>query len=360
MKRLQTLLFSLTVACASAACANTAHYQVSDGGGAPRLESVFAQVHTSVVTIRTVGKSTQTDSLGRLVSAAGVGSGVLISTDGRILTASHVIQTADKVQVEFPDGTTIQAKVLSSMPSADVAVIQLMKPAPKMATVAPLGDSDKVRVGSQTFVVGAPLGISHTLTVGHISARRAVPLSPGSERAIELFQTDAAINPGNSGGPMFNMQGEVIGIVSHIITETGGSAGLGFAVTSNVARELMLERNAFWSGMDEVMLTGLLAEAMNIPDGRSGMLVQRVAKGSGAERLGLRGGSIPIEIAGQQILIGGDVILEVLGHSLSEAGAETKVMNSLGQLQKGDEISVKIVRAGKLIELKKTLGDLQR
>jgi serine protease Do len=355
MKFIAPLALALT-----AACAKTAHFQVRSGDEPPRLENVFQRVHTSVVTIRTVGKSTQTDAFGRLASAAGVGSGVLIADDGRILTAAHVIQTADKINVEFPDGAMLPARAISSIPSADVAMIQLEKPLPKRATVAKLADSDKVRVGSEVFVVGAPLGISHTLTVGYVSARRAVPLSPGHDQVVELFQTDAAINPGNSGGPMFNLEGEVIGIVSHIVSESGGNAGLGFAVTSNVARELMLERNAFWSGLDEVTISGDLAAAMNVPDGRIGMLVQRVAKGSPSEKLGLKGGSIPIEVAGQQILIGGDIVISALGFSVSDPTFEHEFMKAIEGRTPDDSLSVEVLRAGKLIRLERRFTELLR
>ncbi|MCA8982053.1 MAG: trypsin-like peptidase domain-containing protein [Planctomycetes bacterium] len=344
----------------AAACANTTRYQVDSGGDVPRLENVFQTVHASVVTIRTVGQSMETDAYGRLASASGVGSGVLISEDGRILTASHVIQTADRVQVEFPDGTALPARVISSIPSADVAMIQLEKPIPKRATVAKLGDSNDVRVGEEVFVVGAPLGITHTLTVGYVSARRAVPLSPGSRQVVELFQTDAAINPGNSGGPMFNLRGEVIGIVSHIVSESGSSAGLGFAVTSNVARELMLNRNPFWSGMDGIVVAGDLAAALNVPDGRVGLLVQRVADGSPSDRLGLHGGSIPIEVSGQSILLGGDVVLEALGLSLSEPDFDASFLGAVQDLSEGDIVSVRVLRGGRQFVLSKTFSELRR
>ena len=154
---------------------------------------------------------------------------MLISKDGKVLTAAHVVQTADTVSVEFPNGEIVKAKVVSSEPPADIALLQLER-VPASAVVAKLGDSDQVGVADQIFVVGAPYGISHTLTVGHISARR----TPGGEQSelglAEFFQTDAAVNQGNFGGPMFNMNGEVIGIVSHILSQSGGFEGLGFAV----------------------------------------------------------------------------------------------------------------------------------
>lgn len=352
------LVLSLALLCL-AACSAPSRFQVSEDGGAPRLDRVFDRVHTSVVTIRTVGKSTEADRFGRLASASGVGSGVLISDDGRILTAAHVVQTADKVLVEFPAGERVPARVLSSLPAVDLAMIQLTEPAPASAAIATLGDSDPMRVGAQVFVVGAPLGISHTLTVGHLSARRAKSVSPGGDETVELFQTDASINPGNSGGPMFNLRGEVIGVVSHIVTESGGSAGLGFAVTSNVARKFMLDKHAFWSGMDDVTLSGDLAQAFNLPGGRTGRLIQRVAKDSPADRLGLRGGTIPVELGGQHFLIGGDVMLEVLGHDVGDPGAAPAIRAAVEALRPGDSVSVTVLRAGELMTLEKSFDELR-
>ncbi len=200
------------------------------GSNASALGKVVKRVSGSVVVILTEEKVLPPDAYeGTKVSAQGLGSGVLISKDGKVLTAAHVVQTADTVSVEFPNGEIVKARVVSSEPPADVALLQLER-VPASAVVAKLGDSDQVGVADQIFVVGAPYGISHTLTVGHISARR----TPGGEQSelglAEFFQTDAAVNQGNFGGLMFNMNGEVIGIVSHILSQSGGFEGLGFAV----------------------------------------------------------------------------------------------------------------------------------
>ena len=128
-----------------------------------------------------------------------------------------------------------------------------------------LADSDKVRVGDEVFVIGAPMNYAHSLTVGHVSARRVPEDLFGGIDPVELLQTDAAINEGNSGGPMFNMDGEVIGVVSHILSKSGGSQGLGFVVTSNMARLEMLEKKPFWSGMDGFQLNESWAAIFNLP-----------------------------------------------------------------------------------------------
>src|SRR5207245_11029881 len=193
----------------------------------------------SVVVILTREKETAPISDAQPATILNLGSGVLVSADGKVLTAAHVVQTADAIVVTFLNGETLKARVVSSEPAADVALLQLER-APGAPLAARLGDSDAVEVGDPIFVVGAPLGISHTRTAGHVSARRGPnALSDGMSLA-EFFQTDAAINEGDSGGPVFNMAGEVIGIVSNIVTRSGGSEGIGFAVTSNVARRLMM------------------------------------------------------------------------------------------------------------------------
>lgn len=322
------------------------------------LENVFERVHSSVVTIRTKGRTGLRDRGGEAVTAEGVGSGVLISDDGRILTAAHVVQTADEVEVEFVDGTKLPARVIGSVRPADLALVALEGPVPDGFEPVGIGDSAKARIGASVFVVGASLGLSQSLTVGHISARRA-PESPLLEGlGIEIIQTDAAINLGNSGGPMFNMNGEVIGIVSYLISRSGGSEGLGFAIASSTARRLVLDRHPFWSGTSEIFLGGRFAQAFNLPDGMSGMLVQHVAKNSPGERLGLRGGSIPAVLADQEILLGGDVILAAFGVSLSDEHGIVKILGAASSLTPDGAVTVQILRGGEVIELVGSVAEI--
>jgi len=322
------------------------------------LEDVFARVQGAVVTIYTVGRTGITDASGQVATEGGVGSGVLIDAEGRILTAAHVVQTADLVAVEFAGSEPIEARVLGSVPLADVAMIQLTAPVPAGIQPVPLGDSDAARVASRVFVVGAPLGISHTLTVGYLSARRSTPSLLGTEFQVEVFQTDAAINQGNSGGPMFDQEGNVIGLVSYIVSQTGGSEGLGFAVTSNTARRLLLERSLFWSGMDYVIVAGPLARALNLPEGRAGLLIQRVAQGSGSERLGIRGGSIAASIEGIDVLLGGDVVLEAFGARIDEPGGLERILAATGALQPDSTVEVVVLRDGELLTLAGAVAEL--
>jgi len=314
------------------------------------VSTLYPSILPSIALIEVEGRDLDVD-MGQVTAAGGVGSGVLISADGQVLTAAHVVQTADRVRVYFLDNDPIDAKVVRSDPEADVALLQLAR-VPAAAKPAPLGNSDTMQVGDEVFVVGAPLGLSHTLTVGHLSARRRPDALVTGLSNAELFQTDAAINQGNSGGPLFNMKGEVIGVVSHIISLTGGFEGLGFAVTSNAARELVLQDAGFWSGISGYRITPRMARIFNVP--RGGILVEVVAKGSPAERLGLRGGDVSLEIGNETIVAGGDVIVEVQGLGLSEDAGD-EVRRRLAALRSGETLTVKVMRAGTIVSLHRVM-----
>jgi S1-C subfamily serine protease len=316
---------------------------------AASVADVYQRIKSSVVVIETTQREVDPAAGLNLVSVGGLGSGVLISSDGRIMTAAHVVQTADVIVVRFMSGEKIPARVVASVPAADLALLQLER-GPSMAQVAPLGDSDRVRVGDQIFVVGAPFGISHSLTVGHVSARRLDNSALGGMERTELLQTDAAINQGNSGGPMFNTGGEVVGIVSYILSRSGGFEGLGFVVTSNMARRLLLEERSVWTGLQGRLLEGDLAGIFNVPQSRA-LLVEAIAEHAPARRMGLWPGSIRARIADVEMIVGGDIVLEFMGISLDDERAAEKIRGTLGRLQPGDQIRLKVLRAGEVLEL---------
>jgi len=322
---------------------------------AKEIGSVYQRVKGSVVVIATEQREVAGAGAVGLVSTGGLGSGVLISDDGKILTAAHVVQTAEKILVEFLSGETIAARVIASEPAADVSLLQLER-RPAVAQVARLGDSDRVNVGDQVFVVGAPLGISHSLTVGHISARRVDAEVFGGMVPTEMFQTDAAINEGNSGGPMFNLKGEVIGVVSYILSHGGGFEGLGFVITSNMARTLVLEQRSLWSGLQGFLLEGELARMFHLPQA-AGLLVQHVASGSPAGNIGLRGGSVRATIGDLELVLGGDVILESQGISLADPDSGPRIKAKLHALKPGDPLQLKVLRGGEIIEMEHHLSE---
>ncbi len=323
-------------------------------GDAQSLRDLFRKVSPSVVIIRTIEKDLALDAEG-LVNAPGLGSGFLISDDGKIMTAAHVVQTADAVEVEFTDGAVVPARVIASSVRGDVAMLQLER-VPDNAVVARLGNSDRVEVGDEVFVIGAPYGISHSLTVGHISGRRVEPETFAGLPTIEMLQTDAAINQGNSGGPMFNKSGDVVGIVSYILTQSGGFEGIGFVVASNTAEQLLLGEKSFWSGADIVPLTPSLARILNVPHG-IGLLVQRVAAKSPASRIGLIGGTTRATIDNEDLIVGGDIIFEVAGIPLASGpGSLNAIRNVLNRARPGEEVQLKVLRAGEVIELREMVG----
>jgi serine protease Do len=331
---------------------------------AQQLRDAFRQVNPSVVIVRTKRVEVSPSAAEPMAIIDGLGSGVLISNDGKVLTAAHVVQTADVACVEFSDGQEISARVIGSDVQSDVALLQL-KEMPKGVTPATLGDSDKVEVGDQIFVIGAPYGISQTLSVGHLSGRHRLN-TKNQSTSVEFLQTDAAINTGNSGGPMFDMQGNVIGIVSSIMSHTGGSEGLAFATAANTAKQLLLERKPFWSGIDGLVVTGALAKAINLPQA-AGVLVQRIGDGSIGSHLGINPGTLRVTIQGTDLLLGGDVILSVnnipvidpssaqsLGNLTSDENYE-RIYNSVATLKPGDALVVTVFREGKVLKLTTTI-----
>lgn len=315
------------------------------------FSTIYQQVNQSVVVVQTETSRKIARSAEESVetSQRGIGTGVIISDDGKILTAAHVIQSADKITVDLVNGDSYPARVLSSSKMTDLAMIQLIGPDDDLP-VASLGDSDQLRIGEPIFVIGTPYGSEQTLTTGILSARRQITL-PILNEEVEFLQTDAAINQGNSGGPVFNMQGQVIGIVSYIKSQSGGNEGLGFAVSINVAKQRIINKPPFWAGMDVVPLEGNLARALNVPHA-DGLLVQDVANGSIAQRMGLRGGSIPMELGGETILLGGDIIIRINDKRLAfdESGV-TAIFTLLQGLQPGDRLSMLVIREGGKKEL---------
>jgi len=314
------------------------------------LTEIYEKVNPAVVEILTeqkkvvsYGASTKT------VTAEGLGSGFMISST-QIITAAHVVQVAEKVTVEFYDGEKIPANVISSYNTADIALIELLYPR-KNAIIVKLGDSDKAKVGSIVFVVGAPFGLGHSFSSGYVSGFKRNTQDKNPFTKYEYIQTDAAINTGNSGGPMFNLQGEVIGVVSNILTKSGGFEGIGFATTSNLTRKLLLEKKPFWTGVESIPLTGKIAHIFNVPQDM-GLLVQEVVLSSPFGVIGLKGGDIEMEIAGAKIIVGGDIILAFNGIEVKDTDQSlVEIATMMEQRNEGDPFELTVLRAGKVIKL---------
>lgn len=317
------------------------------GATAQNVADVFRNVNASVVVIRAKGTDVEARGLTRFTET---GSGVLISAGGKVLTAAHVVDTMDEITVEILGGEAVPARVVRSEPAADLSLLQLTR-VPRGVRVAPLGDSDAVRIGDPVLIVGAPYGLSHSMSAGWISAKwpansvyRAMPMA-------EFLQTDATINAGNSGGPMFNMAGEIIGIVSHNISKSGGSEGLGFVVTINTAKRLLLGRPTFWSGLRGHLISGPIAQILNVPQS-AGYLVQAVARGSAGEAVGLRGGTVLATIMGERLVVGGDIILTVHGVPVGDLAHHRRVQDLMDTVPPGGEFTMRVLRLGHVIELR--------
>lgn len=320
-----------------------------------RSSALYKRVLPTVVTILT---SKQVLTSEGEETHEGLGSGVLISKECHILTAAHVVAGADRILVKTYDNQTREAELLFSESGADIALLRLIEADPNLPH-AVLGDSDALTVGQLTYVLGSPFGLEHSFSVGHISAFREFDRIYDGSILVEFIQTDAAINSGNSGGPVFNSKGEVIGLASSILTVSGGFQGLGFVVTINTAKQLLAMEERTWMGIESVFMTReQIAMLLNIDlETEGGMLVQRVARGSPAEKAGILGGVLPVVVLGQEFLLGGDLIL---AFDTQDTCHEQCLVNARSHFAGLDHIRVRLLRGGKPLEVVIDVSDARR
>jgi serine protease Do len=316
------------------------------------VSKLYSKVNPSVVTIKVQEKEVVTDRstmTKAMVTTEGLGSGVVVSAAGEIMTAAHVIAAAENVTVTFLNGEEVPAKVVTSNVDADVALVKLIW-IPKNLVVAPVANSDEVKIGNQVIVIGAPMGLTHSLSVGHISGRMKDNTISDNFSHTEFFQTDASINHGNSGGPMFNMQGQVIGIVSFILSQSGGFEGIGFAVTSNVAKQELLGEQPFWFGLTFEPLVGESAKIFNVPQ-EMGLLVQKVATNSPADLAGIKPGIYNMDLEGSKVIAGGDIILKVGRFEMSPNLDQNAMREEFSSIEPGTQVPIQVLRGGQIVEL---------
>ena len=266
----------------------------------------------------------------------GQGSGFIISTDGYVITNAHVVEDADEVNITLTDKREFKAKVIGTDERTDVAVLKINTTGlPKVN----IGDSDKVRVGEWVLAIGSPFGFENTVTAGIVSAK-----SREAGNFVPLIQTDAAVNPGNSGGPLFNINGEVIGINSQIFSGTGGYLGISFAIPANtamaVANQLIktgkLNRGRIGVAMNPNPITKDLAESLGLPNTK-GALIDAVEKDSPAEKAGILAQDIIQKVNGKQI----DTYIDVT-RAISNTAPGTKVVMSIWRKGGVREIAVTV------------------
>ncbi len=288
------------------------------------------------------------------------GSGILIDTEGHIVTNNHVVEDAEKVEVKLGSSDkTYTAEVVGADPATDVALLEVDAPADSLHPLA-LGDSSKVEVGEPVVAIGNPFGLDRTVTSGIVSAIQRQIQAPNGFSISHVIQTDAAINPGNSGGPLIDSEGRVIGINSQI--QTGGSGdgnvGIGFAVPINTAREVVTQLEEHgevkhaYLGISGGSITPGLARALKLPE-QQGVLVNEVVKGGPADEAGIEGGDTSATIEGASFRLGGDVITEVNGKKIE--GME-EVINAVNAAKPGEKMKLTVDREGKSKTIAVTLG----
>ena len=286
------------------------------------------------------------------------GSGFVIDKSGDILTNAHVVDGAVKVTVQFTDNKEVSAQIVGKDVSSDLA---LLKVNPDGLDLHPLslGSAKDVQVGDPTIAIGNPFGLDRTLTTGVVSALQRRIEAPNGFSIRDVIQTDAAINPGNSGGPLLDATGRVIGINSQI--ETGGAGngnvGIGFAVPIDTAKSaLSALKQGHAVQRAELGVTTLTIDnslsGLNLPV-KSGVLIQSVQHGSAADDAGLRGGDISAQIGGQDITLGGDIIIKVDGKAVATADDLASVIQAH---KPGDKVTIGYLRDGKAKSTDVTLG----
>lgn len=268
-----------------------------------------------------------------------LGSGVIVSEDGLILTNNHVVATADEIEVAMADGRKISAKVVGTDPDTDLALIKIN--AEHLPAIA-FASSDKLSVGDVVLAIGNPFGVGQTVTQGIVSALGRTHL--GINTFENFIQTDASINPGNSGGALIDTQGNLVGVNSAIYSRSGGSMGIGFAIPATLARQVMeqivTQGNVTrgWVGIEAQDITPELAESFKLDVAQGGALVAGVLINSPADKAGLRAGDILLAIEGKPVLDSGSML------------------NLIAGLTPNQKANLKIARSDKIINVIVIIG----
>jgi serine protease Do len=282
------------------------------------------------------------------------GSGFVISEDGYIVTNNHVAADASKIEVVFNDGTELPATIRGTDPLNDVAVLKI-NPTITLNPVE-IGDSSKLSQGELVVAIGSPFSLQNTVTLGIVSALDRTLVSEGGFRIENVIQTDAAINPGNSGGPLLSLDGNVIGINTAIVSQSGGSEGIGFAIPINTAKgiyEELIESGSVarpWLGISGADVTPALAQQWDMGVS-SGVLIVDFTEYSPAREAGFRE---TVSMPGNQDFVLGDVITEINDESI---GSNVDLLNVLLRYRPGDLAVVKVFRDGIYLNIDLTLGE---
>jgi serine protease Do len=334
------------------------------------LEQIYQQVNPSVVAIQVVEQAAAAsanpffNSPGQETpQAQALGSGFIWDKDGHIVTNNHVVAGAQKVSVTFADGTIVPATVVGADPDSDLAVIKVNVPADQLQPVK-VADSGQVKVGQLAVAIGNPFGHENTMTVGFVSAiGRSIPADGGTSGVSytipDVIQTDAPINPGNSGGVLVDDQGQVMGVTAQIDSPVRASVGIGFVIPSNIVAKVAPELikaghyDHTWLGISGGSLVPDLATAMNLKSDQRGALVNQVTAGSPAEKAGLRASSTQTTINGEDVNVGGDVIIAIDNQPVKTFDDLVTYLTSSTSV--GQTVTLTILRDGQQQDVKATL-----
>ncbi len=315
--------------------------------------ALYAQVSPSVALISAMSIN-PFDPVERISRV--VGSGVIIDSSGILLTNSHVVFDRHIIQVTLDDGTTLPAKLVGADPVFDIAVIRIPAPTRGKLPVATLGDSNTLRVGDDVFALGNPMGLDQTMTRGIVSGiNRLLPDVPYSS-AEPLIQTDAPINPGNSGGPLVDRCGQVVGISTVMLPN---AQNIGFAIPSSLLKEvvpkLIKDGRVIrpWLGVQGQFVAPELKEIFRLPL-VDGIMIEVVEPGSPAQEANLEGGELEVMLAGQEFLLGGDIITAINDTTISTPGQFTKALEGL---KVGSKVRLTVFHDGKTRQVACTLPE---
>jgi S1-C subfamily serine protease len=321
--------------------------------------AVYEKVADGVVNVTST--AIQMDFFFNAFPTQGSGSGSIIDVKGHILTNHHVVANAQKLEVTLADGSKWPAKLIGSDPENDLAVIKIEAPKEKLKVI-PMGDSKSLRIGQKVLAIGNPFGLQRTLTTGIISSLGRTIRSEVGTLIEDVIQTDAAINPGNSGGPLLNSEGEIVGINSAIISPTGGSVGIGFAIPVNTAKRVVPELITKgyvtypYIGATIQSLIPEMAKYLKLKIER-GAMISEVVKGGPADKAGLKGGNQRVQVGNMIVLVGGDIVVKA---DQLEVKTNDELIRYIREKKPGDTILLKVFRKDSLIDIKVTLGERPR
>ena len=317
---------------------------------------IYRNAGAGVVNITSV--VIERDFFSRPVPKEGAGSGSIIDSEGHILTNHHVVQDSEKLEVTLSDGSKWPARFVGSDPGNDLAVIKIEAQGKKLAPIQ-MGDSSSLEVGQKVLAIGNPFGLGQTLTTGVISSLGRNIRSESGILIDDVIQTDAAINPGNSGGPLLDSSGKIIGVNSAIISPTGASVGIGFAIPINTAKRILPDliskgRVAYpWIGASVYPLIPEFSSYLGLKSDRGAMIMEIVPNGP-ADKAGLKGGNRQVQIGNSLIIIGGDVITELKSEKVNSSD---DLIRMIRDHRPGDSVALTILRNGQFLRINVILGE---